>query len=445
MDNVWVLRHRNRGSLTGKAKYHYRILPENCNTNRGFGPWSAWAESSPIIGETETMDDYQTPGYWKKLQKGEWIQPNDLWKVKSTNQLIGWSNYFSSYIAAPTCSNPSLYNSIEYEGNVLAVVTNGLGAIAILDPLDVQNLIRELETRCMANRQSGEANYFESLAEMDQAHRMLVSPLENGHRFVSEFKRAKSYRRLQKDWEKFPNLARYTGRLSQLVAAEKAFLMLLSSEWLRFRYGIKPIMSDAAAAMKTLSETYDIKPKRHKTQVSGILSKVGHDRVTVVSGVYEFYHQKIYSDDISIRVYWFDEYRRTPYDKLGLSLQNALVLPWELTHLSFVVDWFINIGDLLYANMPRVGVVPLGGARFSRQFTQTTWIGDGFKDLSPTTNHLTGSFADGVVCTAERKFRTKIDGSTSLVIKSDFRLDNWVRATDALTLLVNQLSTLRLR
>jgi hypothetical protein len=408
------------------------------------GPWSEYTYTSPIGGEIETTDDYRTPGYWKLVKEGKWLSPNEFSHRKKINQIFGVSDYISSSIVSPACTNPDLYNQIERYGNRLLVMlgTSGMVAVGILDQLQVLNLIRQLETTCMANRQSGTSNYIESLAELDQLYHMIGNPIENASTFVRDFQRANSYQRLRAGYRKYPYLWDNLNRLRKLTRRELAVLKLLASEWLRFRYGISPFISDVKAAVKTLSSTWDLGPKRHTARANGTMSDSRSTRTTIPSGAFEFYYRTIFYDDISIKAYWTDEYRSTPFDKLGLTFQNIVGVPWELTHLSFVVDWFVNVGDLIYANIPRVNVSPLGGAVFSKQFIQTTYVGDGFKELTPLTNVITGNFSDGIVCTIEQKYRTRMDGSTSLVFKNDFRLDNWIRAGDAVALLVNQCSKL---
>jgi hypothetical protein len=47
-------------------------------------------------------------------------------------------------------------------------------------------------------------------------------------------------------------------------------------------------------------------------------------------------------------------------NRLGFTAKGLVTLPWELLTLSFVVDWFVNVGDYLGALAPSPGWNQLG-------------------------------------------------------------------------------------
>jgi hypothetical protein len=111
--------------------------------------------------------------------------------------------------------------------------------------------------------------------------------------------------------------------------------------------------------------------------------------------------------------------------------------------MSFVADWFANIGDLIYANIPRPNVSAMGGSWFvvDRKTVvvapkQLTYTDSGYA--------LQGSLGDyyrEVVTSKVRHPKIEISDS-GLVIKSDFRFDNWNRCADAAALLKQSLHRL---
>lgn len=138
------------------------------------------------------------------------------------------------------------------------------------------------------------------------------------------------------------------GFVKQMLAGRKKSASELSSKWLEYRYGWMPLMSsmyDAADTLRRKIETDII-------TVSGRASTQKYD-----SRSYSFTNNLTDKN-------WFEYCRASQRMHIGLRFRppdkhiqqilnwtsiNPLLIAWELVPLSFVADWFVNVGDQLAA------------------------------------------------------------------------------------------------
>jgi len=156
----------------------------------------------------------------------------------------------------------------------------------------------------------------------------------------------------------------------------------VSNNWLAFQYGVRPLVSDIVNSLELLDRQLIEPPKVFKTSAN-------------ITGSWQTFSQaggtnKFHSQTKKLRLtcyYTVDSSSLKTASSLGLT--NPLSLAWELVPYSFVIDWFINIGDYLesldtLSGINRVGVYQ--SHRIDAHGSQTNSLGANvnytFKEVS---------------------------------------------------------------
>lgn len=137
----------------------------------------------------------------------------------------------------------------------------------------------------------------------------------------------------------------------------------LANNHLAYVYGVTPLMNDVEDAIKLLDNVYSDKPpptksgfvqRRHESVLSASPYKWNNiqGKLTLRGGVY----------------YEVSDYEWFLLQEVGLA--NLSTVVWELIPYSFVVDWFVNVGDWLLSQQEPRGLTYLGG--WSSVFAQGT-------------------------------------------------------------------------
>jgi len=380
----------------------------------------------PSVGRVKTTWDVVTPYYWKRKKAGEMIF-NPFKSITTTRDYSPSAGRINTSVAN-SCAAPIKHAKTQITGPQLAVNIRPAIVPNLISDTRYANLVSETITACFADRGKGSANYFESLGEADKTFRMLLNPLENVVAFLKRFPRGTRKNKIRR----------------RLIGGKLA-LTFAASEYLRFRYGLSPLIADIQAAVKAMKKGHPDAPIRVSSRAHRDIEVPDYQTLFFSFGdIYgsgmTYYVTR--RDSLSVRAVWYDSYQPSVLRDLGFSSQNLLGVWWEFTKYSFVVDWFANIGDFIYANLPRVGVVPLGGT-YTVKRTQREVVSPGFITQNDPSYVMQGGITDTNYVsqdTLAREVLSEVDQLRHPVINADFRLDHWTRAADAAALVTQLLS-----
>jgi len=129
-----------------------------------------------------------------------------------------------------------------------------------------------------------------------------------------------------------------------------------ANTWLAYSYGLKPLINDVASAVEILEEGLRDPSRPVVVRKSSVkpVSGTAHE----MSG---YYHDSINgSVRVSGRIeFWIENPIFYTLEQVGFV--NPLSVAWELVPFSFVVDWFVPVGDFLTNVIPPQGVEFVGG------------------------------------------------------------------------------------
>lgn len=388
-----VPRYRTRGAFTAVA---------NSCVYQNSGGTTAYA--TPIAtGKVEWMADRVTPGWRKALRSGT-IRPviNPMTSKVQTCDSGCTSLWYGTY--PPSTWDRHVSGNWSY--SPLQDSSPYVTAPSSLQDADVRNLLTEVSTRCLSQIGRSSANSWENLAEISKTVNLLKHPIAS--------------------WFKL-----YNGVYKTMVSSG-------ANAYLAFRYGVQPLVRDTRSILIALNR--GVRPKWVTTRSQGEISANVVVPYSWTTGIHTFSYSTQTTERLSVRAMSIDEATANTTTDLGFEAKSLLTLWWELLPYSFVADWFVNIGDYLGALVASVRMGNLGSCLVTERRLQTYrystghTVSGGWTLVSPVMGYIRKEYV----------VKDRIPGlsSPSLVLKSDFRLDDVTRIADSCALVAQQLAGL---
>lgn len=231
--------------------------------------------------------------------------------------------------------------------------------------------------------------------------------------------------------------------------------------WMQYRYAIMPLFYSAADIVKTiegLKTKYQTSRKSKTVTIPAVSdwdsSTYGPVEARKGLSIYQVVSATIRYGAVGKSRYDFSMSQARLFDKLGL---NPFVTAWELIPFSFVVDWFVNIGDWVFSQT--AGIVDFASQRefctmVKENITADTYlrwnIDSEYRKNYPGLGDVVATYHDVGVGLLQREtftnYTRQLFVPSDVTISSDIYL-NWKRFVDGWVLsskpLIHGLRSLR--
>lgn len=310
-------RSRSRGGLTAATSVTTQLYHNAASTES--------TQPGQLLGTVETMDDVETPGFRRRSSAGEMVN-SPMVKTRLNVQFFPRTSKWI-WVMKPGYT----FKTGDYIGFVLS------------DPMTVrydhctfpfhevppwnENLAGIALAEARSRAASPDAALLVTLGELQET----IGLMDHVLKLLT--REAIPFWKLQR---------RY--RNGELKPSD--FLRELSETWLMYRYGIMPLVYELEGYVKALNGEHKLKREtmRGKQATTGSKNWLH----TLTSSVIE-------NVTVGWKASWTDSYRATcVYEfqddlqaRLGLRLADVPHAVHELTRLSFVADWFVNLGEYI--------------------------------------------------------------------------------------------------
>lgn len=369
-----ISRTRKRGTSARNPttyQYRYKSATANACTATQVFTWSDWVSVNvdDVTVDRQVMVDRVVKGFQKKVENGD-VFMNPMNSTKSQlfpATLAGPLKYFG-----PTwqCGVDSPYRyRTEYEVEP-AVSLESLNAAFSLTPdgylylpdllgaREGQIAISEATAKCLSNRGTVDgAAVWESVAEYKQTLGILKSLANHADLLFHALS-------LRKAGRKQVVMVRDRGGKLLRVGSELELIKSL---------GIKPLISDLRKVLQGLRKETGVRRTTTRGSASAGTSSISNAVATFGTGV-NIQYAVIDTDEVVARAMSYDEWNVGLLDNIGLGPQGLIALPYQLVSLSFVADWFTNLGDYLMSHVPSPRLDQLGSCTVLKRIQTRTAI-----------------------------------------------------------------------
>ena len=137
-------------------------------------------------------------------------------------------------------------------------------------------------------------------------------------------------------------------------SSSNTYMAHVNSQWLEYRYSLMPLVLTIQDGLK--AATWKLQGSGYMTQVTHSGERVRYPEVMSIHNGVDFYIPVKFilktESDVRVGASIASQLNINEQNFWGLSLMDIPSTAWELVPLSFVGDWFFNVGDWIRAVTP---------------------------------------------------------------------------------------------
>lgn len=300
-------------------------------------------------GQRSSCSDIVTPMFSIRSNAGEIIN-NPFTKVVDTYDFGGTGpivKYIGSISPWPVGTiDLATHTTNQLHANARFVLDSGWDGWQIAIPpsiVDVDSLQRKAKTTALSLVDASVATSLVSIGQLKQTILSLISPLSAIRSYLSRWNVNSAGKLMRKSGD--------------------GFVLASANEYLAFYYGLIPLVNDVKNLMAVANATISANQKRATARGSATGTKTTIENVfgNRTSNINSYIDTRFTRIDTVVAksgilyVPTVDTLQKS----LGLRLSDVPFALFDLVPWSFLVDYFINLGSLIQALSPRVGVTYL--------------------------------------------------------------------------------------
>jgi hypothetical protein len=306
-----------------------------------------------------STEDTVIPNFKLRSQKGEvFFNPYSHSETVFTESPVAFVNHYHDNGDMPSGGGFLDYGTLTMDSCLL-------GMNRFLEPpsdLPSTNEAHSAINSAYAGVAAGSAHLLETAAEIRESLATLQSYVRKARRFL--------------------DLGAYFNKMARKKkGGARVPFKDVASEWLEYRYGLRPIMFDVNNIMKALNKGI---PVRFTSRGFGEAAPYEQSDSTLNTAPFSSMNVIVTRSLTVSRSYRASVLASLPSGILSwghnFGLDEWVETAWELVPYSFVIDWFIGVGTYLSSITPNFGVKELGGCLVSitetRQQTVCTLVDD---------------------------------------------------------------------
>lgn len=275
-------------------------------------------------GVEETMTDVSTPNFGKLAAAGG-IVNTPMSRRIHVRDLPGTS------FTGRTLSGRS--HAVYANDYILSSI--GLPLPKAPDTGLLQDLRRLAATKARAGVESPTVQGQVSLMELIKTLRMLRRPFTGLNNYIE-------------GWLRRRQNPRYAGGPRAIKTVADC--------WLEGRYGWRPFIMEVESLIEVLLfETYSKRKTSRAMQERSVRSTATFTDAGTAGGTFLVDMFEVYTQEYSVRSGILYESHLDLQGALGMRWADIPDAAWELIPFSFVVDWFLNVGNVIQALVPKAG------------------------------------------------------------------------------------------